>query len=171
MVVAVNPPREISPAAKPPSKLKVLVPQDGTKLRYVFEPNEYIVGSIATLTIELEPSADTAHDKSSTIEMFSYCTTETDIGRVCVTSTKKGTTNTVVKPTLTAQAEPFVAGTEAIEFHIELQKRQFMFLGIIVKVTRTLGGQRKEEFYLCDPQVGNGPPAAGGLYSAVLLSA
>jgi hypothetical protein len=96
------------------------------------------------------------HDGSK-IRIYSYCSSETDIRRVVAESIReKGSTNnTPVAATYEKQKEPFSGDIEAISLRFSLEDRQLVSVGIIVERTLTNGTIK---YYLCDPQIGNGPP-------------
>lgn len=147
---------------------------------YKFDPNELIVGKKASLDVSLKADIPSGqpHDGKD-IDIFSYCCTETNLDKVRMThwspdhhidSTKPPTISKdpieQAKP-LTDRKQPgqFV---KSIKIDFELDDRQLVFVGVIVRVTID-AANGKYEYFLCDPQVGNGPPGAGKNWQAVLL--
>lgn len=139
----------------------------GNKVDYRFDPNEIIVGKQATLSITAAPDPINGHD-GSRIHIHSYCSSETDIRRVRVERFKeKGKPNSVlVAASYDEQKNPYQGHVEELVIGFYLDDRQLVFVGIIVELIRSNGDI---EHYLCDPQVGNGPPGTSKLYAATPL--
>jgi hypothetical protein len=138
----------------------------GSIVDYEFEPNEIIVGQAATLTINVAP--DRGHDGSK-IRIYSYCASDTDIRRVRAESIReKNSTKLIpVAATYDEQKEPYRGDIEEVTIGFYLEDRQLVSVGIIIELTRTDGATI--EYYLCDPQVGNGPPGTAKFSPAVQL--
>ncbi len=167
MTLALNIPVQTE-AKKKESALKVTVPLDGGRPSYAFEPNDHIIDRQSPLTIELKPMTDDVnHDQNAKIEIFSYCTTELDPNKVRVTATRSKGIPTNIAPDSTSQEAAFPKETDAVDLLINLRKRQLTFIGIIIKVARA---GKDDMYYLCDPQVGNGPTGTGGLVEAAKLT-
>jgi hypothetical protein len=137
----------------------------GSVVDYEFEPNEIIVGKEATLTINVAP--DRGHDTSK-IRIYSYCASDTDIRRVRAESIREinSTKLIPVAATYEEQKEPYRGDIEEVTIGFYLEDRQLVSVGLIVELTRKNGDI---EYYLCDPQVGNGPPGIAKFSSAVQL--
>jgi hypothetical protein len=161
MALAINIPVQTARVNKE-SKLKVKVPSDGARPSYTFDPNDHIVDRQSQIQIELadpDPNNANGHDTSAKIEIYSYCTTELDLNKVRVSTVWED----INKPTSIAadpnsQAAAFPMRTKGIELLVKLDPRQMLFVGIIIKVMRS---GKDDAFYLCDPQVGNGPTGTG----------
>lgn len=84
----------------------------------------------------------------------SYCSTTTEPTKIKVLSIEVeqagGGTSTQHLP-----KTPFPAGTTGVTFKLNLAREEMILIGIILEVDRP-GSPKKH--YLCDPQVGNGPP-------------
>lgn len=165
ITLRIKTPNGIVVRAKPPTILTIKAPKSGKKASYSFDPNEVIFDKIGELEIHLQPSTDLDHD-ASIMDIYSYCCTETDIRKIRATSfiDSSGMPNSIAAE---YDIQKLPISTKKVKFHIDLEDRQFAFIGIIVRLVRN-GGMGKEEFYLCDPQVGNGPPGSA-LVQAVLL--
>ena len=150
------------------------------KAVYKFDPNELIVGKKASLVVSLEAGIPEGqpHDGKD-IDLFSYCCTETELTRVRLISWspddgKNPQTHQAVLMDAAEQAKPLTDRKQpgqfvkSIKIDFALQDRQLVFVGVIVRVTID-AANGKYEYFLCDPQVGNGPPGAGKDWQAVLL--
>jgi hypothetical protein len=151
--------------------------------KYKFSKNELIVGTSDSLLIDLSPGIpanprpDSPIDipnKGRSIDIDSYCCTETDLGRVHLASKSTGKTYPNGHNTVTVnraqQAARLTSDGKSVQevlLNFELEPRQLVFVGIIVRVTTPSGNY---EWFLCDPQVGNGPPGASKTFEAVALN-
>lgn len=150
------------------------------KAVYKFAPNELIVGKKASLVVSLKAGIpdDQPHDGKD-IDIFSYCCTETELDKVWLTSWSPdddlhAQTHQAVLRDPGEQAKPLTDRkrpgefVKSIKIDFALADRQLVFVGVIVRVTiDAANGQY--EYFLCDPQVGNGPPGAEKDWQAVLL--
>ena len=167
MTIALNIPVQITTVNKD-TDLKVTVPLNEDTVFYSFFPNEHIVDRQSPLKITLAPQIENVeHDSNAKIEIYSYCTTELDPNRLRVTDTWSNGVQTKIAPDSTSQEAAFPKETEAVELLINIRKRQLAFIGIIIKVARS---GKDDKYFLCDPQVGNGPTGTGNLLKAAELT-
>ena len=150
------------------------------KAKFKFSENEFIVGTSAEILIELVagisedvagPGNGAPHDHTP-IDIDSYCCTDTNTDRVRVLSRSAGggQPHRNVDRHWSEQAKPLTDDKTPVQdvlLNFELEPRQLVFVGIIVRVTISPG---KYEWFLCDPQVGNGPPGAGKIFEAISLT-
>ncbi len=125
--------------------LNVTIPATGEPT-HDFSKIAHVIAKGDTLAINLVPKGP----GSATCTIVGYCATLTDPAKIKVTSI---TINGV--PVSNPTHVTYPAGTTRIEFELNLDPRELILIGIIVEVVWP-GGQKKR--YLCDPQVGNGPP-------------
>lgn len=123
--------------------------------KYKFSKQEVLLESSKALDISLESefSLDLARYSIDIVEHC--CTRPTAMKRVDSNDTNQEIT------------EPYGDGTKLVTYHFDLEAREMVMIGIVVRVKRndgTLIG-----YMLCDPQVGNGPPTSGGFYPAEIL--
>lgn len=153
----------------------------GDKARYKFSKNEIIVATSAEILIDLSPGIPKDDDLGTPeiqhiggeIDIDSYCCTETNLGRVhlLTKSPTKGDSN-AHKPVPFGMKEQAVQLTadggrvQEVRLKFDLDSRQLVFVGIVVKLIASNG---EKKWFLCDPQVGNGPPGAGKIFEAVSL--
>ncbi|MBX3711993.1 MAG: hypothetical protein KF800_08555 [Lysobacter sp.] len=164
--------------------LRVIVHKKEKKAKYVFTEKEMIVTGDAEIHIDAMPGSvedEPEYEQPEQLGIVSYCCTETSLDRVHVNRkwvTKKGETPStsgedgfeVAKIDAVQNAKLYEANADYIHkigLKILLAPRQMVFVGIIVEVLRS--GVDKPEYYLCDPQVGNGPPGTGNFIEALLL--
>ncbi len=134
---------------------------------YKFTKNEIAAGHNSKITIVLvsdltqDPDAHSAHIEG-------YCSTDIDPNNVAITEheTRTPGSKVIVAKTAGAQMNPYPAGTHKVLFDVVLQERQLVIIGLIVVVVFNDGSKRR---YLCDPQVGNGPPPTGGFAKALTV--
>lgn len=138
---------------------------------YKFIRKELIVGKEATLYVTLEAGipGGPQHDGKD-IDIFSYCCTETELSRVRLVSwSPKGIGDVDAHMSVSdlpeEQARPLTDHKQpgqfvrSIRIDFALEDRQLVFVGVIVRVTID-AAKGKYEYFLCDPQVGNGPPGS-----------
>lgn len=168
MTLAFNIPIQTK-AGKKESELNINIPKNGDRPFYSFSPNDHIIDRKSPLKITLKPMIeDVNHDSTAKIEIYSYCTTELDTNRVRVTDTwSSSEIQTPIAPDSTSQEAAFPKETKAVELLIDLRKRQLIFIGILIKV---LQAGKEDKYYLCDPQVGNGPTGTGTFVNALQLT-
>lgn len=125
----------VTPAIEPDHEFK--------KIAHVIQPGD-------TFTIKLVRKGD----PNANSHIASYCSTTIDPAKIKVLSIEveqaSGGTSTQSSPTT-----PFPAGTVSITFQLSLAREEMILIGIVLEVDRPGVGKRH---YLCDPQVGNGPP-------------
>lgn len=142
------------------SDLEFFVKVGSGVVKHGFDPNELIFDAQSEFAVTIRPSKDIQHDKNAKIEFYSYCTTELDLNRCRVKKVVLANgSDQSIGVSDADQYAPFPPDTQTVVFDINLQPRQFVFIGMIVKVTRS---GEKPKYYLCDPQVGNGPTGTGG---------
>lgn len=169
------------PPVKPnkPSTLYFAYVKEGEAV-YKFVPNELIVGKKSFIVVTLEAGIPNGqpHDGKD-IDIFSYCCTETNLDKVRMTHwSPDQDVDTTKHPTIlkdpVEQAKPLTDRKQpgqfvkSIKIDFELDDRQLVFVGVIVRVTID-ARNGKYEYFLCDPQVGNGPPGAEKDWQAVFL--
>lgn len=160
MPVTINIPTTPSFTAKRNSDLEFFVKVGSDVVKHGFDPNELIFDAQSEFAVTIRPSKDVQHDKTANIEFYSYCTTELDVNRCRVKKVVLANgKDQDIGASDAEQYAPFPPDTQTVVFDLDLRPRQFVFIGMIVKVTRT---GAKEKYYLCDPQVGNGPTGTGG---------
>jgi hypothetical protein len=168
-------------AASTPESTLHFAYRGGDKARYKFSKNEIIIGTSAEILIDLSAGIPEDTDLGTPeiqhiggeINIDSYCCTETNLGRVhlLTKSPKKADPNShkPVPFSMKDQAAQLTADggrVQEVRLKFDLESRQLVFVGIVVKLI-TLAGEKK--WFLCDPQVGNGPPGAGKIFEAVSL--
>lgn len=168
MTIAINFPSSPSRRTQNESRLVVSAPEHGS-VSYRFMDNTYVISSSGLLTIKLEADSGQEMHDGSKMHIYSYCCTETDINnfRAVSSRAKKGPIKKIAASSA-EQSKPFDPETDEVTFSIALSERQFIFIGIIIAVTRP-EKSGKPRYYLCDPQVGNGPPGSSISNYATLL--
>jgi hypothetical protein len=144
------------------TNLNVLVDKNNGRVSFDFEDNEHIFESGGTIKVHIipHPRHTNQHDRNAILEIVSYCTTDLDLNHIHVESIEDafGTKTEIAPNDEHAQQQIFPPGTKHVTLRVAPMKRQLIFFGVIIRVTR--GGQPRH--YLCDPQVGNGPVGTGG---------
>ncbi len=125
--------------------LELTIPGTGEPT-HKFSKIAHVIGKGDKLTITLQQKGP----GNGTSSIIGYCSTETDPSKIKLESIKTGSTvNTTPGPA------PYPPGTTEITFELDLGDQKMILIGIIVEVDRPGIGKKR---YLCDPQVGNGPP-------------
>lgn len=151
-----------------PSKTIILtltIPQDlKERPTYEFEPNELVVAGTTEINIVLDPPST---DPKQPV-IVGYCCSHLNVGHFWAHSIFK-TRDIVEPPTLVKYSdERFPIDAVRVLFKADLPPRLLVHFGVIVKIDRGNG----PEYFLCDPQVGNGPPGTGVLkWNSIPLSA
>lgn len=132
---------------------------------YKFTKNEIAAGQTSNITIKLVPDL-TQDPLAFSAYIEGYCSTDIDPGNVAVIEHETTTpgTKVSVSKSMIAQLKAYPANTNKIVFEVVLQERQLVIIGVIVAVIFKDGSIKR---YLCDPQVGNGPPPENGLMKAL----
>jgi hypothetical protein len=131
------------------TELELTVPASGEpthtfkKIAHVIQPGDKFTVNLAKKSLPLNAKA---HIKS-------YCSTQIDPVKIKVISiTTAGIVNT--SPTI-----PYPEDTTAITFELRLAPLEMILIGIILEVFKPgAGPDSGTKQYLCDPQIGNGPP-------------
>lgn len=134
--------------------LELTVPLSGdvthkfTKLAHVIQPGH-------TFTVTLKRMDATPNAKAF---IAGYCSTvagQTHSGGNPKLKVLSITTNGVSNPN-PSLSQKYPDGTTEITFELHLEHKEMILIGIILEVFRP--GTHGTKQYLCDPQVGNGPP-------------
>jgi hypothetical protein len=119
------------------------------KYEYYFDDNELLV-SPGNYAVEFNVSIGDAPKEVSKFRFFDYCSTYP-------LKVKKPTgfkTSTPINDaSIPSNAQP-------VQLTIEPDNKELVLIGLIVEIRYK--GEKKSDFVLCDPQVGNGPPTGGG---------
>lgn len=133
---------------------------------YEFTKKEIAGGHTSIISITLVSDIIKAPNAVSAY-IEGYCSTDIDPGNVAVIEHETrppANTKTQVGKIVSAQLKAYPYDTHKILFEVVLQERQLVFIGVIVVVLFKDGSRER---YLCDPQVGNGPPATSGFAKAL----
>lgn len=123
----------------------------GERPKYEFFPKEFVIESGDIMSVDLKVNN---LDKSE-YYIVGFCCTDTSAGVVEIKSAKKKMPDGSLQD-LAELIQPLDEGTEHVTFKLNLRERQMVLIGIIVAIKRP--GDADYKRYLCDPQVGNGPP-------------
>ncbi len=132
---------------------------------YFYTQKEIVSGPQTTLEVKLVTTTDSSLDVKY-VYIHGYCCTDTNPNTVSaseVTFIHPTNPKKKIGKSYGQQFEPYPESTYQVAFEINLVERQMVLIGIVVLVV--FGDGTKKQF-LCDPQVGNGPPA---LYKALVL--
>lgn len=120
------------------------------KYEYEFDDMEFIIGGPNdVIHFELQPVRHIGHPKPAKESIVDYCTTKSAPGKVVAFDP--------ANPTVPLTA-PFPQGTTKVSFRVELDDHEMILIGLIVEIEEN--GELVH--MICDPQVGNGPPAPTG---------
>jgi hypothetical protein len=132
--------------------LDLTVPASGD-VTHGFKKIAHVIRPGHTFTVTLRRAHNGPGTKS---HIVGYCSTAA--GQInsqgkpkleVVSITTGGTVNT------NPEAGKYPDDTTEITFKLHLEEKEMILIGIIVEVFRPVDGTKQ---YLCDPQVGNGPP-------------
>lgn len=133
--------------------LDVTVPQSGD-VTHEYKLIAHVIRPGDTFTITLDRKDTTPNAKA---HIASYCSTVVgqrnhtgELKLKFVSITTNGTPNTNPPP------GKYPEGTTEITFELHLEEKEMILIGIVLEVFRP--GSHGTKQYLCDPQVGNGPP-------------
>jgi len=145
---------------KPRPKVTLTIKPERKKpedISYEFKKKEIVIQNTDKLFVEIEILKGGEHDENPDAYIAGYCATETLLSELKATSYRDA--NQVDHPVRLqsdGQLERFPIGTIGITFNLNLSPRKMVLIGIIVAVRRDKETTYTD--YLCDPQVGNGPP-------------
>jgi hypothetical protein len=149
--------------APKPVSLTIFVNKDPNEgIRYDFDKKETVIYDQSELTVNLVIGADGNTDPMAQVHISGYCKTETDGGVVWaethgpISDPKK----TRIQTNPDGSLDRFSTDAMSLTLKFRLSPLKMVLIGIIVAVKRD--GESGYTDYLCDPQVGNGPPPATG---------
>ena len=135
------------------ANLQLTVPASGN-VTHEYDEIAHVIRPGHTFNVTLTRKDTTPNTKA---HIAGYCSTvagqTNSIGEPklkFVSITTNGTTDTNPQP------GKYPEGTTEITFELHLEEKEMILIGIILEVTRP--GPHGTKQYLCDPQVGNGPP-------------
>lgn len=131
---------------------------------YEYDPNELVVTGQTHIDVNLSVRKHESKYKSSFF--VSYCATSLHEGFFKALRVKENPQNNNEKATdISFQNDQFPLNARFVRFEANLPPRLLLNFGLIVRIDRGMG----EEDFLCDPQIGNGPPKPGKTLTALEL--
>lgn len=129
-------------------KSKLHIEKKGNKgYDYTFDDMEFIIENAQdVIHFELQPVRHSGHSKPAHESIVDYCTTKSATGKVVPIDP--------ANPTVSLTT-PFPQGTTKVSFRVELDPHEMILIGLIVAIEE----DGEVVHMICDPQVGNGPPA------------
>lgn len=119
------------------------------KYEYYFNDNELLV-SPGNYTVVFSMSIGDVPKEVDKFRFFDYCSTYP----LKVKNPGGFQTATPINnPSIPRSAQP-------VQLTIEPDNKELLLIGLIVEIRYK--GETESDYVLCDPQVGNGPPAGGG---------
>lgn len=135
------------------TRLELTVPPSG-EVNHKYEKIAHVIRPGHTFTVTLDRKDTTPNAKGHIVGYCSTAAGQTNSSGQPKLKLLSITTNGT--PNTNPQSTKYPEGTTEITFELHLEEKEMILIGIILEVTRP--GDHGTKQYLCDPQVGNGPP-------------